>query len=295
MKKFFVLLSLFFLLFSCTNDTSKNENVIKISTSIIPIASITNYIWWDYVEATSIVPAWISPHSFDLKPQDMVFISDSDLIIYMWLDHIDNFLEKVIQWKNNLIVWKSVEYISAWKEVNNGDEHNHSIDPHIWTSAKNAKIIANEIFQKLVEIEPSLENTFKNNLESFKVELDTLTNSFINDNINKSSSSFIVFHDAYNYLFEDLWIDNTKKMVFQMSVITDPTISELKDLYDDIKSNNTKIIFKEPQFVDSNLTVFAEQNNLEVLDLDPLWTNSNYKWYIENYRNNLWNLENIYE
>jgi ABC-type Zn uptake system ZnuABC Zn-binding protein ZnuA len=63
MKKIIVLISMIFVLFSCTNKLEEtniveNEaNKIKIMTSIVPLASIVNYIGLDFVEAESVVPA----------------------------------------------------------------------------------------------------------------------------------------------------------------------------------------------------------------------------------------------
>ena len=71
----------------------KYNDIIKIETSIVPIASLTNYIGWDFVEVNSIVPAWVSPHGYDLKPEQMVDIAESDLVIYLDLEHIDGFLD----------------------------------------------------------------------------------------------------------------------------------------------------------------------------------------------------------
>jgi ABC-type Zn uptake system ZnuABC Zn-binding protein ZnuA len=44
----------------------------------------------------------------------------------------------------------------------------------------------------------------------------------------------------------------------------------MRILTDEIQQKNVKIIFKEPQFDDSNLKKFANEYNLNILDLDPL-------------------------
>jgi ABC-type Zn uptake system ZnuABC Zn-binding protein ZnuA len=74
MKKLFILFVLIFVLASCnaeketnnniqttnvekiTEITDKKEEKLKIVTSIIPLASITNYVGGEYVEAISLVP-----------------------------------------------------------------------------------------------------------------------------------------------------------------------------------------------------------------------------------------------
>jgi ABC-type Zn uptake system ZnuABC Zn-binding protein ZnuA len=52
--------------------------------------------------------------------------------------------------------------------------------------------------------------------------------------------------------------------------LSDSSIAEMKDLTDEIQEKNVEIIFKEPQFDDSNLRKFANEYDLTIFDLDPL-------------------------
>jgi len=317
MKKIIILISMIFIFLSCSKQeeiiVEKNEaiNKIQIQTSIIPLASLTNYIGWDFVEAKSIVPAWVSPHGYDLKPEQMVEIAKSDLIIYLNLDHIDGFLNKALEKKETLVVseWiKLVEWTehSHEEEEYHEDEHledekhtdeekNHSVDPHIWTSSSNALIMAEKIKDKLSEISPENKEYFENNLNSLKTELESAKNDFLNIVKDKNQSEFIIFHDAYNYLFIDLNIDSSKRIVFQKSVLSDPNSSEMKELIDEIKLHWVKVAYKEPQLNDSNLKKLSIDYNLEVFVLNPLGSDSSKNGYIENFKNNLKSLEKIYE
>jgi len=286
----------------------KYNDIIKVETSIVPIASLTNYIGWDFVEVNSIVPAWVSPHGYDLKPEQMVDIAESDLVIYLDLEHIDGFLNKAINDKNTLIVSEWIELVEwtehshedeKWHEEEADEENHedeaHSVDPHIWTSSENAIIIAEKIKDKLSEISPKNREYFENNLNSLKIELESAKNDFLNTIKDKNQSEFIIFHDAYNYLFLDLNIDSSKKLIFQKAVLSDPNSSEMKELIDEIKLHWVKVAYKEPQLNDSNLQKLSNDYNLEVLVLDPLGSDSSKNGYIENFKNNLKSLEKIYE
>lgn len=283
----------------------KYNDIIKVETSIIPLASIANYIWWDFVQANSLIPAWVSEHNYDLKPEQIIEIEKSNLIIHLWLEHIDWFLDKVINNKENLIVSEWIELIK-WSEhihededaeedhIDENENHNES-DPHIWLSTKNAIIIAEKITKKLSEISPENKAYFENNLNIFQKEIETIKNDFNLKNKNKKIKEFIVFHDAYNYLFDDLWIDSNKKIVFQKNVLSDPNSNEMKELIDEIKLHWVNISFKEPQLNDSNLQKLSIEYNLKVEILDPVWNNTSKNWYIENLKANLASLEKIYE
>lgn len=326
MKKIFIFIAMIFALVSCNNEKtlvsleendSKTSDKLEITTSIIPLASIANYIGWDYVEATSLVPVWVSAHGFDLKASQMVDIEKSDLIVYLGLEHIDWFLDKAIADKNVLIASYGIELIE-WSEDhehegedemdNEHDEHEdeedheeehehdeHESDPHVWTSAFNALVIAKNIENKLIELNPENKDIFETNYKNFETELSSVKQSFFDSILDKTQDEFVVFHDAYNYLFNELNIDSSKKLVFRTSVLSDPSSAEMKELIDEITENWVKVIFKEPQFNDSNLQKLASEYNLIIDSLNPLGSDSSKDGYIQNYKDNLVKLEKIYE
>lgn len=323
MKKIIILLTVF-LFASCTSNfedniswEQQNEQKINIVTSIIPLASITNYIWGEFVNVESIVPAWISPHGYDIKTRQMVDIENSDLVINLWLEHIDWFLDKAIEQKTKLSVAEWIELLEVEshnheheeseqeeeshndEESHENDEHNeeenHSIDPHVWTSSENSKVIAQKITQKLTQMNAENSEYFENNLESFNQELEEIKNNFLEEFGEKDVKEFIIFHDAFNYLFEELNIDNQNKIVFQKNVLSSPNSNEMKELIDEIQNHWIDLIFREPQFNDSNLQNLANEYNLDIFILNPLWLETDKNGYINNYKNNLKSLEEIYE
>lgn len=303
MKKILVLLLSIFVLFSCSNNEKIVEEweKINIASSIIPLSSIANYIWGDYVNVNTIIPAGVSPHWYDLKINDQVLISDSDIVLFLWLDHIDSFMEKALNNKEYIKLEEYFELIEKEEEEHEEEDeedhewHDHSTDPHVWTSAWNAIIIWEKIKDKLILLSEENKNYFEENFESFKTSLEATKNDFITKNDSKEVSPFIVFHDAYNYLFEELGVEEWYKYVLKPNVLSEMSIKDNKDLRDNIVSKNIKIIYREPQFKDKSIYELSSEYWLDVYILDPLGTDDSAKWYIENYKSNLSNLESIYE
>ncbi|NDK08585.1 zinc ABC transporter solute-binding protein [Candidatus Gracilibacteria bacterium] len=313
MKKIIVFIIVSLFLFSCAD--SKKDDVVKgagkdirkiqVETSIIPLASLVNYIGGDFVEVNSLVPAGVSPHGFDLKPEQMVQIDKADLIVYLNLEHIDGFLNKAIEKKDKLVVSKGIKLIEGAPheheeegEKHEQDEHEeeaHSVDPHIWTSSVNALIIAEKIKNKLIELSPENKVYFDNNYTTLKGQLKLAKTDFLAATKGKKAKEFIVFHDAYNYLFTELGIDSKSKIVFQKSVLSDPNSSEMKELVDEIKLHSIKTAFSEPQFSDSNLQKLAKDNGLKIDILNPIGTDPTAKGYINNYKDSLLKLQKVYE
>lgn len=311
MKKILMLIITVFILASCGNtennkvnkvepETKTSIQKIKVVSSIVPLASIASYVGWDYVESKSLVPVWVSPHWFDLKPSQMIDIKNSDLIVTVGLDQIDSFFNKTIAWKNvikatdwvKLITWFVDDDEDEWKEENKAEAW---IDPHLWNSSKNAINLAEKIKDKLSEISPENKAYFEKNVENFKSELELAKKDFAKNTLNKKEKDFIIFHNAYSYLFQDLNINTNKEHVFRENVLASTDSSSVKELIDTIKEKQIKIAFKEPQLDASNLKKIAWENNIEIYVLDPIWEDIYKNGYINNYKNNLKSLEKTYE
>ncbi|MCP4523739.1 MAG: zinc ABC transporter substrate-binding protein [Candidatus Gracilibacteria bacterium] len=320
MKKILSVISLIFIGVSCSQIEHKHtteekkgahNEVLGITTSILPLASITNYIGGEYVKTTSLIPAGVSPHGFDLTPNQMVTIQKSDLIVSLGYDHIDGFLEKAIDGKNTLIATQGVKMMKGSDDHNHEehdenenhedhDEHEehsdvHEMDPHVWTSAENALIIAQNIQNKLSELQPEHRLLFQKNYNNFETELTSLREDFLGSTKGKTQPEFIVFHDAYNYLFEELAIDQKKKLVFRTNILSDPNSTEMKEIIDEITNHGVKNFYKEPQFNSDNLDNLADQYDLVVDILNPIGSDDSKNGYIQNYRENLTALKKIYE
>jgi zinc transport system substrate-binding protein len=125
-------------------------------------------------------------------------------------------------------------------EEDHEEEHEHDeheSDPHVWTSAFNALVIAKNIENKLIELNPENKDIFETNYKNFETELSSVKQSFFDSILDKTQDEFVVFHDAYNYLFNELNIDSSKKLVFRTSVLSDPSSAEMKELIDEITEN----------------------------------------------------------
>lgn len=307
MKKTLIFLTLILALASCNKATNLETNIDWntkkiITSSIVPISSIVWYIGGDNFEINTVVPAWASPHTFELKPEQMIKLEKSDLIFTIWI-WLDSFLDKSIENKNTVVLSNFVQLQKWWEHTDEHENENDTknietpleFDPHIWLSSTNASLIAEKIFEELTKLDFDNKEIYKANLANFNNELDNFTWEFSDFKKDKKMKSFIVFHDAYNYLFDDLKIDQSKKIVFEKTPGKEPSSKEFKELIDTIKKNNIKIIFKEPQLSSKIVDVLKSDYGLQVLQLNPLWDDDTKDAYMQNYKNNLETLKNIYE
>lgn len=277
----------------------KANDIIEVSTSIIPISSIVNAIGWDYVYSYPIIPAGVSPHGFDLSAKDLVTVKQSDIVFLIGLDQIDGFLKKPLENKKYIELAQGIELLEAsahkHDEHEDKDEDEHSVDAHVWLGKENIIMIAETIRDELSLILPEHADIFSENTEIFRTELEAIYATFIEENSDKTAKEFIVFHDAYNYLMESVWVNPDLKIPFSKNILHESGTAHIVELIEEIELHGLQNIFSEPQFSDWNLQSFAQQYNLTVSTLDPIGTDSSASGYLENLKTNLDNLGLIYE
>lgn len=317
MKKIIILFSLF--LVSCGTLNNGEEinlqlentenNIIQVSSSIIPISSIINTIGWEFVEVHTIVPAWVSPHGFDLSAKDVVSLEDSDITFLLGLEQIDSFLKKPLESKKYVELAEGMKLIEAAAHNHDEEEDSHeeniqeeehtedehSVDPHVWLWKNNILLIAERIRDELSAISPEKSSYFNENTEIFRKNLEGIYQGFSEKNTWKTAKEFIVFHDAYNYLIESIGINPSLKIPFSENVLHETGTAHMAELIQEIEIHGVKNIFREPQFSDGNLQKFATEYNLIIATLDPIWIDDSADGYLKNLQNNLDNLSFIYE
>ncbi|MCJ7727019.1 MAG: zinc ABC transporter substrate-binding protein, partial [Actinobacteria bacterium] len=149
------------------------------------------------------------------------------------------------------------------------------IDPHIWLSPANAKIMVENIYEGLVQIDPQRKEYYKKNLDSYLLELDKLDDEIVQAFSGKENKKIIVFHPTWAYFAKDYGIE-------QIPIEEDgkePTAKGIEDLIRQAKEYNIKVIFASPEFSTKSAETVAREIGGEVFLVSSL-----KKDYLENMR-----------
>ena len=159
------------------------------------------------------------------------------------------------------------------EEDDHGDEEGHGhahgrYDMHIWLDVNNARAITAETAEQLAAIFPQHQEQLTSNmnktlekLDALEAELRSLSESF-------SSSPYVVFHDAYQYLEKMLGLNNVGTVTVNPEQAAGAR--RLLELRETISETGASCVFKEPQFNPSALEIIAEGTDLKTGTLDPL-------------------------
>ena len=129
------------------------------------------------------------------------------------LDLVDDKL-KAISVDKNIILRKSEHTHEEHGHEEHGDEKHgdekhvkESYDPHYWLDPRNAKLIANTIIAKYIEINPDNSKYYQTQLSIFHLKIDELYRNSFENTRDISKNPFITFHDAWHYFAEAFALD----------------------------------------------------------------------------------------
>ncbi|OAS88681.1 MULTISPECIES: metal ABC transporter solute-binding protein, Zn/Mn family [Metabacillus] len=273
-----------------TNDESNDSNKLKIYTTIYPLEDFTKKIGGDLVEVEGILPPGADAHTYEPTSKLMVDIAKSDGFIYSGVG-IESFTEQI----EESLAQENVAFINAGEGIDllahteeeatheheeeehaheedtHEEEHAHSDnDPHVWIDPILSITLAENIKNALVELHPEGKETFEENFQQLKSQLEDLDKSFT-DVVNQSDKKeILVSHAAYGYWEKRYGIKQIS--VLGLSPTEEPSQKELQSIIETATEHDINYVIFESN-VSSNVTdIVQAQIGAEALTLSNLET-----------------------
>ena len=267
----FLIFGFIFLFGGCQKENiSKKEdsyNKKLIYTSFFPVEELTKRIVGDKFIVKSIIDKSQEPHSFELKTDDIKNIIKADLVIYngasmeTFIDDLKNSSdnkEKFVDLSKNLTLLSSAK---------DGKVSKDKVNPHTWLSIKNAIAELEDIYEKVVEIDPKNKDYYKKNLDENVAKFKQLDKKFADElkNVDENKRYFVVSHAAFNYLADDY---NLKQVaVTGISPEDEPSAKQLKTIADFVKKHDISTIFFEGKATPKVAETLAKSTNTKTSTL----------------------------
>ncbi|MCF8404821.1 MAG: zinc ABC transporter substrate-binding protein [Bacteroidales bacterium] len=257
---------------SCKSPKESKEKEV-ISVSILPQKYFVEKIAGDAFTINVLIPPGASPASYEPSPRQIEDISKSKL--YLKIGHIGfergwiNKLEDNFKQVNFADLSEGLTLIEATTDVHEDHEH-YEVDPHIWMSPYNVKIIAQNIFQTLAATYPGKEKEFYNNLQSFNSEIDSLHQFIITGLENLTNRYFIIYHPALTYFASDYSLIQVPMELEGK----EPGMKYMKQMVELAKDKNIKAILIQREFNMDEAMSLKREIEGEIIIIDPL----DYQW-----------------
>lgn len=149
------------------------------------------------------------------------------------------------------------------------DDHAHGDhDPHAWLSPENANTWLNVIAAQLSAADPDNAGTYFANAAAAREEMAALS-AEVNEMLEPvRDSSFIVFHDAYQY-FENAF-DFPASGAISLSDASDPSPARIAEIQGRIRDEGIDCVLAEPQFNPGLVETVMDGTEAKTNVIDPL-------------------------
>ncbi|GIO26589.1 metal ABC transporter solute-binding protein, Zn/Mn family [Ornithinibacillus bavariensis] len=303
MKKSWIIivsLGIILLLAACSTSSStelKDEDTLTIYTSIYPLEDFAKKIGGAHVQVKTLIPAGSDSHTYEPTSKEILNIARADAFIYNGLG-MESYADKIkdtLKSEDVLIVEASdgVEAIKhahgeehehgeenhdngheeADHEEDEHDEHEHhhgDIDPHVWLDPVRAEVLASNIKDALIKLQPEFKAEFEQNYETLKNDLEALDEDFHNLASQKENPEMIVSHAAYGYWEQSYGIKQIP--IAGLSSSEEPSQGELTKIIQLAKEKNIQYVIFEQNITPKVAEVIREEIKAEPLYLHNLST-----------------------
>lgn len=261
MKRLLSILLTAFLITNCSEP--KQPEVPTLCVSIPPLRPLIKEIVGDDFQIDVLVPPGLSPETFEPTPKQISGLNDARMIFYTGL--ID--FERSLISKNNDPV-KIVDLSQDIRPIAGDcahDGHAHGVDPHIWTSPSELKIMSTNAYQALSRLFPDSAK-YLDNYDALYEKLDRLDRE-VADRIERSGvRSFIVYHPALSYFaraygLEQIAIEDEGK---------EPSAKRLSRIIDKARDERIERIFYQVQFPVSAVETISRDIGGQSIGIDPM-------------------------
>lgn len=257
-----------------TPNTGVNGK-IGVVVSIGPEVEWVKAVGGDKVDVTSMVPSTADPHTFEPLPNQLSQVSKAKMYVEVGssIEFENNYMDKIRSANPDMLVVNASQGIQLIP--NTAENESNTMDPHVWTDPKNAKIMVNNIYQGLVQVDPADKDYFQKNRDQYLQQLDELDKN-TTELLKGKQKPILIYHPAFGYYAKDYNLT----MIGAMINDEEPSPQRIAMMVDTAKQNNITIVYSEPQYDPKFMQSIASQIGGQVLmvsDLD--------EHYLENMKN----------
>lgn len=257
---------------SCATG-DKEQKIVTVTVQ--PQKYFAEKIAGDRFSINCIVPPGSNPEAYDPSPSHLVHVGKS--VAYFKIGHIGfelAWMDKLEQNNPTMKIFdnsEGIDLLTGTHEHNEGDNHHHfDADPHTWSSPKNARIIAKNMYDAFVSLDPNGEKVYRENYENLLAEINRVDSIVTQRLTPVRGTMFAIYHPSLSYLAKDYHLH-------QLSLEyngKEPSVFYLKKAVDVAKEKNVKVIFIQQEFDAKQAESFAQEIGAKVVPINPL----SYNW-----------------
>lgn len=251
MNKDVIYITLFSLMLTCVGllaacSAGPSDKPI-VTVSIEPQKYLLEQITGDKVEVRTLIANGANPETYDPSLTHVLNLSKS--IGFLRMGNIGfeaAILDKIREEDPDLPIYNTSLGIIPVVGTHSHDGVSHdAVDPHTWSSVKNAKIIADNMLKAMIEIDPANKGYYTRNHDRFAHHLDSLDNALAAKLAPHAGEAFMVWHPSLSYFARDYGLVQIPAGNADNKEVA---ITALKESIDHADEHQVRIFFYQKDF-----------------------------------------------
>lgn len=152
-----------------------------------------------------------------------------------------------------------------------GHHHDDGADPHVWTSVKNAKIMAATMYEAVAALDDTNKDYYTTRYEGLINRLDSLDAAFT-EKLSQpgAQKAFAIWHPSLSYLARDYGLEQIAVGYENKEM---PAAS-LRKIIDEVRADSVKTFFFQKEFDSRQAATLNKEMGTELITINPL----DYDW-----------------
>ena len=265
------------------------EDKLNVVTTTTNLASIAESVGGEHVSVTSIGSGDEDPHFIQAKPSYMMKARKADLWIRVGLELEIGYEGLILQGSRNpRIQINTPGHLDASEGIlklelptgkvdrSMGDVHPMG-NPHYWLDPYNGKIIAQNICQRLKQLDPEHTEDYDRNLAAFLSKLDNAMAGWTAKLKPFEHSKIVTYHRSWPYFANRFNLDVVAELEPKPGIPPGP--GHILEVINTMKSEKAGVILMEPFYNRDDAEAVAKKTGAKVVVV-PNAVNEQVKDYI---------------
>lgn len=269
---------LLLLLVSCSAPRQDEARVVSVT--ILPQQFMAEQIAGDRFDIHCVVLQNSNPEAYDPTPEQLMKVEASEAYLRVGMIGFEMaWMERLARNNPDMKIYdtsQGVDMIRATHTHTHSDgvvHAAHTVDPHIWCSPDNVCVMARNMFNAFVELDPEGADYYKSNYEALILRVEHI-DSLMTEILQPCKGvAFAIYHPSLTYLareygLQQLCIEEAGKESSALS---------MKSVVDRAREAQVEVVFVQKEFNARQIATFAHEIDAEVVTINPL----NYDWESE--------------
>lgn len=255
---------------SCAADAGRDDNALIVS--IQPLKFIVDQIVGDDFNVDVLVPTGAGPETYEPSPAQIKAAENARLVFTTGLIGFENELVGKLPDKGRIVdLSRGIPLIegscshSGVEEHGGHGGHHHGVDPHIWTSPKALKLMAETAYGKINELWPD-SIAYGVNYARLQERLDELDKILEAKTALSTHRSFVIFHPGLTYYARDYGL----QQIALESEGKEPSARQLREVVELARRESISKVLYQSEFPRSMVEVAAAEIGAEAVEIDIL-------------------------